>query len=148
MKETHIIITGDFNINILQQDVKWVRDFTNTLVTEGFLPLITIPTRITQGTATCLDHFWSNKAESVTHASVLNDSYVSDHLATSISLNTKSKITFNHIKKRKYTDENIRDFKNTLNNVPWNEIENMADNDEKWLNLISKIEESHNKCCP
>ena len=145
VKETHIIITGDFNINILQQDVKWVRDFTNTLVTEGFLPLITIPTRITQGTATCLDHFWSNKAESITHASVLNDSYVSDHLATSISLNTKSKITFNHIKKRKYTDENIREFRNTLSMASWNDIHSMNDNNRKWSSLITVIMEAHIK---
>ena len=54
-KDIHI--TGDFNLNLLDNDTnKKVQDFLNLIYQNNFIPTIKKPARVTMKTATALDH--------------------------------------------------------------------------------------------
>ena len=55
------IITGDFNIDIGEINYSThTRDFVSEMRSANFLPMITIPTRVTSTSATVIDHIWCN----------------------------------------------------------------------------------------
>ena len=57
-----IHIVGDFNINILNFEThSQTNDYINSQISRSFIPLITLPTRINNQSATLIDHIWSNK---------------------------------------------------------------------------------------
>ena len=43
---THII-GGDFNLNLLDYDKQYIRDYVNNIMENDFITCITLPTRIT-----------------------------------------------------------------------------------------------------
>ena len=53
-----IIFTGDFNIDLLNEDAE--SDLCGVMFSYNVFPLINIATRITENAATCLDHVWYN----------------------------------------------------------------------------------------
>ena len=62
-----IIIGGDMNIDLLKiKEKDFVNDFLDMLVASGFFPRITLPTRISNSSATLIDNFMcklTNKSE-------------------------------------------------------------------------------------
>ena len=74
-----IQIIGDFNINILNFEThSQTNDYINSLISRSFIPLITLPTRINNQSATLIDHIWSNKICRQYSAGILINS-LSDH---------------------------------------------------------------------
>ena len=56
-----IILSGDFNINLLKLNEKQVHaNYFDMLTTNSLLPNITHPTRITRTSATLIDNIFSN----------------------------------------------------------------------------------------
>ena len=54
-----IILAGDWNINFLKMETKEKhKDFFDNLISHGFLPSITLPTRVTNSTATLIDQIF------------------------------------------------------------------------------------------
>ena len=80
----NIIILGDFNINLLEKQSRWL-DSTQLF---GLEQLITEPTRITQTSATLLDHIYTNNVRFVSNAHSLHAS-VSDHKPITCTLSCK-----------------------------------------------------------
>ena len=80
-KAEDVQIISDSNIDLLQyQNHSHTRTYIDTLFTHGLLPLITLPTRITSNSATCIDHIsTSNRAN--TYDSGIIISALSDHLS-------------------------------------------------------------------
>ena len=60
-----VILTGDFNINLLNEYRSGYDNFIALMSSLHFKPLIEVPTRFPLGDAdsspSCLDHFWTNK---------------------------------------------------------------------------------------
>ena len=55
------LLMGDFNIDLLKYNLhNKTNDFVDSIFGKGFLPQILKPTRITQSTATLIDHIYSN----------------------------------------------------------------------------------------
>ena len=82
-KKTTLIIAGDINIDLLKQQNPNVNLYTETLMENNILPYIYIPTRITDSTATIIDHINvripSNQINSkISSGNIIND--ISDHL--------------------------------------------------------------------
>ena len=85
-----IILAADWNIDFLKINTNHKIDqFLNNLHSFGFLPVITVPTRITERSATLLDNFFINCSNNVyqTHA-IYED--ISDHLPILLKINTKN----------------------------------------------------------
>jgi hypothetical protein len=54
---TSLLIGGDFNINLLDTHAEIVNEFLNEVHTLSLHPVITLPTRVTDTTATLIDNF-------------------------------------------------------------------------------------------
>lgn len=91
-----ILILGDINIDLIKHDNENTFIYYTMLLSHHFLPLITLPTRITSHSATCLDHIFikSNKKGLATHKTpgiLFCD--ITDHLATFLFINHHDKQT-------------------------------------------------------
>ena len=78
------ILTGDFNLNLLKHAKSpSVSKFLENLLSHNFMPQITLPTRITEKTATLIDNILINN-------NVLN--CISGNLTTSIYIRSSTSI--------------------------------------------------------
>ena len=118
-------ICGDFNINLLKIHTKThYNSFFENLLSSGFFPKITLPTRICDSSSTLIDNIFSNVIEPNTKSGILT-SHISDHQAIFITTNFK----FNRDNKTKYInvetkdDASLNNFINELKNL--NIIANM-----------------------
>jgi len=90
-----ILIAGDFNINLFEYESSPSSNrFLDLLISTGFLPSITLPTRITQNSATLIDNIFTNQTNREHFAKIIIDDF-SDHLPTlySCSLLTNHKLS-------------------------------------------------------
>ena len=53
-----IFYCADSNIDLIKFDTSHVEIFVNMMLSRRFLPHITLPTRITESSATCIDHIF------------------------------------------------------------------------------------------
>ena len=58
-----IFIFGDINLNLLQHNDNTIQDLINLMYSYSLFPLTTLPTRITDTSATIIDHIWSTYVE-------------------------------------------------------------------------------------
>ena len=71
-------IMGDFNINLLNQDVYNISNqFSNLLYSYNYIPLISSPTRVTETTSSLIDNIFTNNI--CDHSSGIIDTDLSDH---------------------------------------------------------------------
>ena len=77
-----VYIMGDVNIDLLKYGTHHkTNDFINSMITKGYLPLITKPTRITNHSATLIDHIYSNTtSQNYTSGIIISD--LADHFGT------------------------------------------------------------------
>ena len=73
---------GDFNIDLLKfQSHEKTKYFIESMLTTGYLPVITKPTRVTDHSATLIDHIYSN-SKSLNYKSGIVITDVADHVGT------------------------------------------------------------------
>ena len=137
---SEIIITGDFNINLLKINVRPIfSDFYDILTTNGFLPKITLPTRFTETSGTLIDNFFC-KVTTITIealAGILTHKF-SDHQPYFILLNTIKQKPPSHkfIKIRTQNERSLSNFKHEI------ETTNLYDKLNK--NLFADPTENYN----
>ena len=72
-------ILGDFNINLMQENrSSFANEYINLIVSNGAVPVITIPTRVTATSATLLDHIITNNMDQVINPAVI-EADITDH---------------------------------------------------------------------
>jgi hypothetical protein len=78
----HGIMMGDMNIDLLNfQSHTNTCNYLDNVFSHGFLPTITKPTRVTQTSATLIDHFYTNDITgNGSSGIIIND--VADHFGT------------------------------------------------------------------
>jgi exonuclease III len=118
-----IIITGDFNINTLENSNKSL-EFIELFSLNNCSPLIFEPTRVTEHSSTLIDNiFVKNDLLPIINKSYVVDLYLSDHKAVCIDLeydSTPPKSTTRFC--RSYNDKNIKKFYQFLENESWESI--------------------------
>ena len=76
-----VYVCGDFNLNLLQYEAcDAVRSFVDLCFEYSYLPLINRPTRVTDHSATAIDHIWHNCYDSPVECGILM-SDTSDHFS-------------------------------------------------------------------
>ena len=85
-----IIVCGDLNIDLFREDIN--SDVFNNIYSLNFTPLIDIPTRVTDLTASCIDHIWFNRLNTIISGCIVSD--ITDHYPIFCVLNVKVKETF------------------------------------------------------
>ena len=78
----HVVLTGDFNLDLLKfKENNLVNDYLDSILSNSFIPKITLPTRITQRKGTLIDNILvkiSNEYSITTSGILINR--ISDHL--------------------------------------------------------------------
>ena len=72
-------LMGDFNLDLLKHNSSQpVFDFATMMTSQNFFPSINIPTRVTDKSATIIDHVWSNNIGDISNSGVIF-SHFPDH---------------------------------------------------------------------
>ena len=122
------IMTGDVNINLLNIDGAITTDYISSVMSHGFVPYITRPTRITEYTATLIDHLFvrlpRHKVTAPVKAGILfND--ITDHLPIFLFLSVQSRGQNNQRPRvRIFSDANIQKFIDKIASVNWGHVLN------------------------
>ena len=62
LQGTDAYIMGDFNVDLLKLGTRGpTADYFGEFTSRGFYPLVSLPTRLTDTTATLIDNIWTNK---------------------------------------------------------------------------------------
>ena len=84
--EKHIILDGDLNIDLIKHTSdRPSQNLVESMASSGFLQLISRPTRLTDHSATLIDHVYTNNLENTKSCNIITID-ISDHLETSILL--------------------------------------------------------------
>ena len=127
-KNETCVITGDMNINLLNIDGAITTDYISSVMSHGFIPYITRPTRITEYTATLIDHLFiklpHHQMTAPVKAGILfND--MTDHLPIFALLSFQDKsLGSQRPKMRIFSDTNIEKFKDKIAMINWNHVLN------------------------
>ena len=145
------ILCGDFNINTINYEThKHTKEFADTLLNAGLLPMISLPTRISPSNSTLIDNIYTNILYSSTNG-VLIDDTISDHLPIFscidyTGLDKYNGKVFKYI--RHSTPMAIEKLKAELNDVDWNCIYTCSDCNESTSKFINKIKDIYDKHFP
>ena len=122
-KNCPIVLLGDLNIDLLQFSThNNTNQYLESLLSSGFLPIITFPTRIHKRSATLIDHVFTNNKSTIYEAGILTTP-LSDHFPVYYIEETKIKNQGPRtVKTRKFTDESIKSYCDLLSSTSWNGI--------------------------
>ena len=142
-----VYISGDFNIDLLKyEDNLKYQEFYNMMTSNGFLPQITLPTRITDTTMSIIDNIYSN-IFSDEHFSGNAIIKIADHLLQFVSVSTvkiQSKKTI--IYKRDFKQFDEHKFIDDISIQNWNN--NCPDINNKYNDFIWRLGECVNRHAP
>jgi len=121
--KNRLILTGDYNINLLSHLTHPETDkFLNILYAHSLLPTIKKPTRITDHSATLIDNILTNMFDDNQLSGIIIDD-LSDHLPVFCINrdNIKKPKTVDYVYKtvRQMTEENLCNFSLKLQNIDW-----------------------------
>ena len=145
-------LLGDYNINLLNVDTHTsTADFNDTMFSNGFIPLITRPTRVTQSTATLIDNIFTNQLAEI-HNNFLQGillTYISDHYPIFCVNNTIKKETVTAtISRRNLCKRNKNKFLHTMSDVDWSDIFLASDTQAAFTIFYRKLIQIHALCFP
>ena len=125
-RNTDCIITGDFNINLLNVDSRSLfSEYLDLIYSFSFIPSVTLPTRLSRRNATLIDHIFIKCSQSIDNINggVLV-SNISDHFMPFISFNKcVSYITQPKSVNIQVSDSiSINNFINSIKNVDFTSI--------------------------
>ena len=123
-KDLHaeIVLGGDFNLNLLEVNHKrYINDFYNDMCSNSFFPKITLPTRITDHSATLIDNFFYKLSPlNQTSTAFIYPTEMSDHFPCFLGIDLHSRI-FNPHPEYVYvvdkSEKNIKKVKEELVNL-------------------------------
>ena len=147
-----VIIAGDMNINLLDDNSSETQNYLSYLQSKHFLPGILKPTRfssVDRILPTCLDHIWVNNLTPFSSGIILHD--VTDHAPNFISfkppsppdVNTRIKISF-----RPYSRIGEQNFMEKLDCINWNSKFSGTDVNQNFINFNSTLNECYCQSFP
>lgn len=160
-KKKHILLTGDFNIDLIKYEIDCIgQTLIETMCNQGFTQIISRPTRITDHSETLIDHTYTNMLNRVSKTRIVTFD-ISDHLATvtTVSLNenfdrtlthpiTSSNDTDDEFLHRKFNASNDKTFKNILSNENWEHVVNESNAQTKYDNFSETYTKHYNTAYP
>ena len=128
-KSKNIILTGDFNIDLLKlNNNSKFQEYYDLLMDHNFIPIITFPTRTTKTHATLIDHIFckSSTPLNISETGILVKK-ISDHMATFSSFNFHIKANYKEIKTiktRSFTGKKMKLFYDDMSSRDWTTVFN------------------------
>jgi hypothetical protein len=128
ISNNELVFGGDFNLVVIKfQTCANTAAYIDNLYSNGCIQIVSKPTRISNTSASCIDHFITNCKMDVFNTQILL-SKISDHLPIFFkAVNVKT--THNHkvIVSRDFSENNIQRFCNQLALCDWTPISNCID---------------------
>ena len=142
-------IVGDLNFDLLKfQQHERTKDLLENSFSNGFLELISLPTRLTHNTATLIDHVYTNSIRDNFDTSIII-SDISDHFPILTILPDKKKISKSpFIEIRNFSEEKLQLFKEDFFMIDWNELYEENDAQTAYDYFHEKFDYSFNKHFP
>lgn len=124
------IISGDFNIDLLKHETNSkINDYINAVHSEGCNNIINKPTRITESSATLIDHIYTNITDKITNRGILTFD-ISDHLPTFCLTDLKTT--------KKQEKKLIRDMKNFDKTNFLEDVKTLVQSNNDFLSTIEE----------
>ena len=143
-KDKEVFILGDININFLNYDRdNQTSDYLDMLLDLGYMPLITKATRITDHTATLIDHIYTNVPQKITKAGIcLAD--ITDHFP--VYCTVRNRLPLRHKTKyfRDFSHFDQHLFLSDLENIDFNQLVG-EDVNESMNNVINALQSISDK---
>ena len=139
------VLAGDMNIDIIKFSNEDVMSYMSTLMSFKYLPYITVPSRITQLSTTCIDHIFmktSHKDKVLNIMSGLFYCEITDHLPCFLSLKFEK---YNRMDERPmiriFGEKNCAIFVQKMQSYNWNEIHNDTGEEiyDKFISVVHNI---------
>ena len=149
----HIIFVGDLNCDLLKHNSNiQYQNLINMMAQYGFVQTVSRPTRITDYSATLIDHVYTNNLDSMLSCNIITTD-ISDHLGTSTTialdkgLGTRIALNIRNqnpaIKEyRIFNEASNQKFKELINEESWEEVFSEADIDIQY-ETFNKIYTRH-----
>ena len=142
-------IVGDLNFDLLKFEQ---HDKTKTLLNNsfanGFLQIISLPTRISNNSATLIDHIYTNATLNQFESYIIL-SDISDHFPICHIISDKSKEKKPcYIKVQNFNEENILAFKEDLSNTNWGCVFNQDQTQEAYNKFYEIFNDKYNHHFP
>merc|ERR1712151_782870 len=143
-------LTGDFNMNLLEMEKnKEIETFFDNLTDSNFMPLITLPTRISKTSKTLIDNIYYNQFENDIISGNLTVG-IADHLPQfaiipGFSINKPSSHESTPKMIRKFKKIDTMKFNQDLNCIDWtmNETDGLDQYSSNFLNMFNQILDIH-----
>ena len=145
------VVCGDININLLQQNSLHVKQYTDTLLSHNFMPMITLPTRITDHSVTLLDHINVFKpVKEIDRVTECGNLFfdISDHLPNFILIEGKHEKKVERPYIRIFSEKNISRFKNKISEINWQEVLTCEDTNSASDIFINQYASVFKQCFP
>ena len=144
-----VILTGDLNIDLLKHNKhNQTNKFIDMLISNNLTPRITLPTRITNTSATLIDHMFSNVEHDTATAGTFRTN-ITDHYCNFIFIKSKIEKDDNYpsyVTYRKQDKKSIENFKTALLALDWSHVLNLSDPNtayESFLDTYKNLMDTH-----
>ena len=144
-------VMGDFNLNLMNCDCHSLTgEFLDGIYSNMFVPLITLPKRITAHTSTLIDIIFTNNF----HPNIISGllfTDVSDHLPIFTIVSDDRNFCSTSKEKISVRDKkvfNMKKFIEQLGNVNWSQLESYDDPSNSYKSFLAKYTEIYNNCFP
>ena len=140
---------GDYNINLLNFGTHTkTNEFIYDVISQGFLPYILKPTRVTDTSATLIDHIYSNNTYT-NHDSGIIVTDLMDHFGVfHITYDTTRKTESTYLYVRQLKDRHIKAFKTILAQTDFSDVLNNEDPNDAYNCFLHEYSSLFDKACP
>ena len=150
-KNKNVTLVGDFNVDLIKHDTDiHSQNLINLTAGYGFAQIVSLPTRITDHSATLIDHVYTNQVHSVSTARVVSLD-ISDHLGTYVCINldpnfvreTGNSESHEYIKFRKFNASNMATFTELLRDENWDAVYAENSTEAKFESFVAKFNQHY-----
>lgn len=144
-----IILMGDFNIDLLKSDShNKTAEYVQDIISHGLKPTITKPTRVTEHSATLIDHIYTNLVNSNIHSGIIYTD-ISDHLGTFSVIKNEGIPQPNRCRLiRIFSDEAIYRFNSLLQHLDFSDVYTCNIASEAYNLFLHRYLEIYDTCFP
>jgi len=148
-ENTPILLVGDFNIDLLKFEThEKTHNFLEDFFSNGFIPLITKPTRVYRNSATLIDHIFTNNLK-MSHESGIILTDIADHFGTYTIMHKLVEAPKpKYISFRSFKDDSIIKFRTLLSTEDFSHIETCDCPGESYSNFMRIYTKRYDEAFP
>ena len=148
-KFTAVFILGDFNINLIDNINNLVREFITLMYSFSLFQVITKPTRVTDNTASLLDHLWTTEIEFNLGNFIIETDF-SDHfpILSQFKLHKSMEVIPIYKKIRIYSKLSLENFSDDISKIDWSRILQSNSANESYNLFQQMFKENYEKHFP